>query len=469
MRVGVAILFSAVISVLATLVIVRSADQVEMVRELGAKDQLHQQEKSKMERQLRSAKQKSGRVQMIENRVVTRAPQPQDAGEIIAQLGDLRLQGGNRFAVQRRLIYGLESLADLGAAAIADINDYLASGSDVDYAKLGMVNEQVNLANWNWSGSATVKRDSTATPEDAVKKAAEDQLRYQDSYRLGPTEYLCPPTLRLGVIETLGAIGGEASEQSILEVLRAVQSAKELVLIDRLLEQMSPGKYLKDVLSVAREGLAKARSQAGTNSEEWREDWSQRSRYYALLIKHGDASFANEAQAQLVMANGQIDNEALTYLQRVLKEKSVLYFIDTIKNVDETKAGYSAQYLSSAILRYAGEHDAADQFLLDTLKGTQKTQAKTTILYGLCQAPLSQEGAIRRLQLLDKAEQSSTDESLKQHFQGVRRTLEYYRDPKSNRMTLGNGSVEWKTSEGLKVFQSGGGAAPGTIIVQPRR
>lgn len=454
MRVGIAILFSSVVSVLATIIVVKIVDQSQLQKELESKDQYYQTEKSKMDRQLKSARQKSGRVQVVENRVVNRLLPAQSASEILNRLADLQVQGGGRFSAQRRIIFGLEQLSELGPVALADINEFLSRGTDVDFAKMGIVNDSINWQAWNTPANSN-KKDAAVSAEEAAKKAAENQLRYQDAYKLGPSEYLCPPTLRLGVIEALGNIGGEAVEQSLAEVLRTVHSTRELVMLDQMLDQMMPGKYLKDVLSAAKEGLAKPRSVAGTNSEEWREDWSQRSRLYAILIKHDDASFADEAQSQLILANGQVDNEAMNYLQRVLKEKSVLYFVDAIRHTDEAKVGYSFQYLNSAILRFAGESDGADQYFLDTMQGTQKLQSKTAALYALSQSQITPEGALRRLDLLSKAEQFVKDEAFQQHFKSVRRKLEYYRDPKNGKRD-GVMTYEWNGQSGVSLNSLGG-------------
>ncbi len=469
MRIFTVILATAAISSALTFAFLKRPDSSPSSATAKSAEQNQSNEKPRPSRQLLSARQKSATTSTEPSQPTTQKAQAPRAADIIRQLTDAQTQTGSRFSVQRKIIHGFESLAALGDAALPDITAYLSTNQDVDYAKSGIVNDSVN---W-WSMNRAIatpapidSREAKPSAEELAKKAAEEMLRQQNAYKLGPTEYFCPLTLRLGLIETLGRLNKAVAEQALAEQLRYTESSNELVLIDHLLERLAPGKYRQDTLAAAREGLSQPRLQPTINNEEWRKDWGNRTRLYALLVKHGDASFVNEAQSQLLMANGQIDSEALNYLQRTLKEQSIPYLIQATRNLDDSKTNYAARALSSAIVRYAGENPAADQYFLDTMQGSQSLQSKTSTLYGLQQlTPLTQEGAQRRLQLLDKVESSVADEALKQHFKHVRRALEYQRDAKN--LAPNSLSYQWNGNEGVRIFSSGDFSRPAIINVQP--
>lgn len=470
MRIFIAILTTAAVSSTLTFVFVKRPDSTlsSATAKPAAQDSRQTNEKPRTARQLLSTRQKSTATSTDSSQSATRQVQSLRASDIIRQLAET--QAGGRFSAQRKIIHGFESLAALGPAALPDITAYLSSNQNVDYAKLGIVNDMLNW--WSMSRPSAAIRVAKPSTEDLAKKNADDQLRQQDAYRLGSTEYFCPPTLRLGLIETLGRLNGAAAEQALADELRYSETASELVVIDHLLERLAPGKYRQDILTTAREGLSQPRVQAANSSEEWQKELGQRTRFYALLIKHGDLTFVNEAQSQLLLANGQIDSNALNYLQRTLKEQSVPYLIQTARNMGDdafglpvSKDNFAAHSLNSAIMRYVGENSAADQYFLDAMQSSQNTQSKISTLYNIQQlSPVTQEGAQRRLLLLDRVESSATDESLKQHFKNVRRTLESLRDAKN---LVPNSLYQWNGTGGAQSFSIGDSSRLATIIVQP--
>lgn len=468
MRIFIAILTTAAVSSTLTFVFVKRPDSTlsSATAKPAAQDSRQTNEKPRTARQLLSTRQKSTATSTDSSQSATRQVQSLRASDIIRQLAET--QAGGRFSAQRKIIHGFESLAALGPAALPDITAYLSSNQNVDYAKLGIVNDTLNWWSMSRPIAAPAANDSGAAKpsvEELAKKAADEQARQQDAYRLGPTEHFCPPTLRMGLIETLGRLKGAEAEQALADELRYSESASELVVLDHLLDRLAPGKYRQDTLAAAREGLSQPRLQPAANSEEWRKDLGQRQRFYALLIKHGDASFVNEAQSQLLMTNGQIDSDALNYLQRTLKEQSIPHLIQATRNLDDSKTSYAARSLSSAIIRYAGENSAADQYFLEAMQSSQNTQSKISTLYNIQQlSPVTQEGAQRRLLLLDRVESSATDESLKQHFKNVRRTLESLRDAKN---LVPNSLYQWNGTGGAQSFSIGDSSRPATIIVQP--
>lgn len=472
MRIFVAILVTAAVSSAITIALLNhpAASLPSTPSQSAGQDLRSSNGTSRTGRHLLSMRSKTAAASARSAQLLTQQAQGPRAAEIIRQLAEVQPQTGNLYGSQRKLIHGFESLAALGVTALPDITEYLSSNQNVDYAKLGIVNDTLNWWSTRRPIATPMAADSHATKpsaEELAKKAADNQLRQQDAYRLGPTEYFCPPTLRLGLIETLGRLDDSAAEQTLADELRYSESSSELVVIDHLLERLAPGKYRQDTLATAREGLSQPRVQAANNSAEWQKELGQRTRFYALLIKHGDTTFVNEAQSQLLLANGQIDSEALNYLQRTLKEQSVPYLIQTARNLDDSKNNYATYSLNSAIMRYVGENSAADQYFLDAMQSSQNTQSKISTLYNIQQlSPATQEGAQRRLQLLDRVESSATDESLKQHFKSVRRGLESLRDAKN---LTPNSLYQWNGLGGVQSFSIGDSSGPATIIVRPAK
>jgi hypothetical protein len=197
-------------------------------------------------------------------------------GEILERLKTMRVVA-NQPRSTRLLIHQFECLIEAGPAALPAIREFLARNEDKDY-----------------------------DPGSLGKSARDGRM---------PTEFNVPPSLRLGLFEVLKNIGSFDAEAVLVETLGTTGRGVEVAYLATVLETMSPGKYRDNALAAAHELLAHPLADAA--------DKTDRNFLLATLAALHDPSFAAQAQAQLVQADGKVDGAALKYLQQTLPDKSL--------------------------------------------------------------------------------------------------------------------------------------------------
>ncbi len=220
----------------------------------------------------------------------------------------------------RLLVHHFEALTETGAAAVPVIRDFLAGNEDVDFdlASLG-------------------------------RNARRGKL---------PVDFTVPPSLRLGLFETLKNIGGADAEKILADTLGTTGRGVELAYLARVLEVLSPGKYRAAALAAAHELLAHPRADAA--------DKTDRNFLLAALAALGDTSFTAQAQTQLIQPDGTVDTAALKYLQQTGGEKSLALVMQAYADprVTDPKA---REWLVQVALDTPGINPQVDEFIRTVL------------------------------------------------------------------------------------------------------
>jgi hypothetical protein len=280
-------------------------------------------EKSDLEAALASAK---GRVTTVPGatRVVEVAAKKTSSAEILERLKTMRVVADQPRSA-RLLTHEFESLAESGADALPVIREFLAGNVDVDYDTGG---PRRNFGPRN------------------------GQL---------PLDFNVPPSLRLGLLEVLKNIGGADAEKILADTLATTGRGVELAYLARALENLSPGKYRAAALAAAHELLAHPLADAADKSDHFY--------LLATLSFLNDPSFAEQAKAQLVQADGKIDAAALRYLQQTQPKESLAVAMQTYQDSRVTDAR-DRERLVQVALDTAGVDPLADKFFRAALADT---------------------------------------------------------------------------------------------------
>ena len=120
------------------------------------------------------------------------------------------------------------------------------------------------------------------------------------------TDFLVPPSLRLGLIDVVAQIGGDEAMGILAETLDTTGRGVEVAHIARILQADAPGRYREASLKAAKDLLSNPVPAGSPN----RIDENARAYLYQVLALHQDTSFATAAQGQLVSAEGRVDKRA---------------------------------------------------------------------------------------------------------------------------------------------------------------
>jgi hypothetical protein len=294
-----------------------------------------QAEKAALEQALKAARAEAGKVQRItttEQVVITNRASAQ---QIIAELIQLRPENSeeSRNRSMKRIIHHFQLLAELGTEAIPAIRDFLAENKDVDYTAEDLSESGERAGRRRWGARTQVR-----------------------------TDFLVPPSLRLGLVDVLDQIGGEAAEEIMGQMLATTGRGVEVAYLARLLQENTPGKYRDVAITAAKELLANPPSVDQPN----RLDENARAYLYQVLTMYGDTSFAENAQHALVTPDGRIDRQALSYLTTTLKDQSVAT-IHAAYNDPRITNQWEKSNLLNAALAYTGQNPLANQMLAEVL------------------------------------------------------------------------------------------------------
>jgi len=172
---------------------------------------------------------------------------------------------------------------------------------------------------------------------------------------------MMPPSLRLGLIETLGRISTNESEAALVKILDYSGSGVEVNLIDRMLTEIAEGehKYSKAVLGAAKDLLMNPPELSEVPS---RLEQSTNGRLWELIIRYKDATFANDA-GELLIAEGKLNGSALRYFREVLKGDSVPILAQKYRESELDDRGKSELY--GVINDYIDIHPESGQILVE--------------------------------------------------------------------------------------------------------
>ena len=340
----IAVVVSASISLAATYVIVSKKKEASFDRERQALKADWDSQKSEIEADLKTAKNKPARVETIHVPASGSDAARHSPQEIFDKLKAIKVGSGAKRAQSiRQVVHQLESLAEAGTSALPIIREFLNRFEDVEYSSEAM-------------------REARA--EDKEQGAAERREEHGDisfpkssPAQGGPArmDFIFPPSLRLGLIEVLKEIGGESAEQILAEMLAGSGRGVEVAYVAKTLQEMAPNKYRDAAVAAAKDLLSHPPAIDRPN----RLDENAKSYLYSVLAMYNDASFGTIAHGVLVTSEGKIDRTAMNYLTSTLKDQAVPMLYKAYKDDRITNLWEKAS-LAGQALNYAGTNPQAN-------------------------------------------------------------------------------------------------------------
>jgi hypothetical protein len=317
---------------------VSKQSNARLQRELASREAAWQAEKQSLENALAEARSRAGLPQPIaagatKDVTISHPTSPQTILDALTKLDPIESDYRNQ--TLRQVVYYLELLGHHGSAALPVIRDFLAQNIDVDYA----------------------------SPEAAARESGErSRSRFVASRASARTDYLVPPSLRLGLLDVLERIGGPDAEQILANTLRTTGRGVEVAYLARILQELAPDRYRELAVGAAKELLLRPPDIENPN----RLDDNARNYLYQVLAMFDDTSFADVAQGVLVTPEGRIDRQALNYLNSSLKEAAVPALYAAYKDPRLTNQWEKANILNQA-LNYAGANKQANELLTEVV------------------------------------------------------------------------------------------------------
>jgi len=350
------------------------------------------------EQELAEARKKQVEVRTVHRTTSTTVTNKLSAPEILDKLVKLDPTSGDdsRNRIFRQIVYHLQMLVDLGPESLPTIQAFLKENKDVDYVG------------------------------DVLNESGERVARSGFSSRyVTRTDFLMPPSLRLGLIDVLDQIGGEESETILAETLDTTGRGVEVAYIARVLEEIAPNKFRENALKAAKDLLA---NPPDINSPN-RIDENARAYLYQVLSMYQDTSFAQNAQELLITPQGRVDRQALGYLATTLKERGVPALVNAYRDQRITNQT-ERSHLLNAVLSFAGPSAEANQLFTDIISDEKvpaaiRSYAVIGLSGGAGREKPSEPALIQaRLQLLRNLRGSYKDERLLKALDDTKVALE---------------------------------------------
>ncbi len=357
--------------------------------------------------------------------------------EVLQQLLKVDPNSKQRFTELRHAVHHFETLTDLGPKALPAIRDFIASGEDLSFGRTYTQNRNY-ITNWQRSNNQNLTIRINGQNQNAAKKTETQTTTpikrtytyYSSSLGSPGTGYLVPPTLRMGLFQVVAQTGGTVSEKLLADSLAMATIGGEAAFLDYLLAEIAPDQYTDLALKVAHDLLLNP-------SEEAARDQQHETQLYAILARHRDATFAKHAQELLITDNGRLNQQALNYLNTVLKEKSVPLLAHAL-NDERLNKNYRAS-LIGYVMRFTGQHPQADQMFRDIMNQPMTETDSRKVYYTDQYKALNsmyynadKETATKRKALIDSVRHNITNAQLKRQLDYVEKRLNYQIDPKSN-------------------------------------
>lgn len=349
------ILASAAVAFASAYVVVSNQIAARNQRQLAAAEARWQQEKADLESALAAVSQQvgmvvnSGSVQSTDQQPGRLTPR-----QIIEKLAAIKpTTSRERTHQMRQIVYYFECLVEWQQAAIPDIKDFLARNEDVDYT---LVEES--------TGDAAADQASN-NRGNRQRNGGNNIWQFRRGGEMR-TDFVIPPSMRLGLVDVLRAIGSQESEVILAGMLETTGRGIEVAYLARVLEEMSPGKFRELAVTAAKDLLLHPVEVDNTGGL----DENSKGYLYGVLAMYNDTSFAASAQTLLINSDGRIDRAALNYLNNMLKEQAIPALYAAYQN-----PGVSNQFekvnLARNILTYAGNNATANQLLKDIVQNEE--------------------------------------------------------------------------------------------------
>jgi len=312
--------------------------QAEAVAHAGAQESTWAAEKASLEQQLAEARRAAGGVRTVTRTQAVTVTNRASATELLQRLVRLNpdTSDDTRNRTLRQIVHHLQLLADCGAEALPPIRQFLRANQDLDYSQ-----DILNAAG------------------ERMGRAGQASWTARNPAR---TDFLVPPSLRLGLIDVLAQIGGDEALGILAETLDTTGRGVEVAHIARILQADAPGRYRDASLKAAKDLLSHPLPAGAPN----RIDENARAYLYQVLALHQDTSFAATAQGQLVGPEGRVDRHALEYLSGTFKEQAVPALYEACRNPRLTNQAERAM-LVDAVLAFTGPSPQANQLFTETV------------------------------------------------------------------------------------------------------
>ncbi len=288
-----------------------------------------------LEQALAEARKKKVEVRTVTRNTSTTVTNRLSPAEILENLIHLNPTSGDdtRNRVFRQIVYQLQMLADLGPESLPTIQAFLQKNQDVDYVG------------------------------DVLNESGERVARSGFSSRyVTRTDFLMPPSLRLGLIDVLDQIGGEESEAILAQTLDTTGRGVEVAYIARVLEEVAPNKYRENALKAAKDLLSYPPDIDSPN----RIDDNARAYLYQVLTMYQDTSFAQIAQSQLITPDGRVERRAMSYLATALKEQGVPALANAYRDPRLTNQT-ERSHLLTALMSFTGPNGDANRLFTEII------------------------------------------------------------------------------------------------------
>jgi hypothetical protein len=289
------------------------------------------------------------------------APAEESPQDILNDLLNIKLgSGSGRNTALRVIVYKLETLAQRGKTAVPAIRSFLSRNVDVEY------DEQSNATtNQTDAVGSTNPTNNNAGFAGGPGGRGGRGGRFRRIQNL-QTDWVVPPSLRLGLVGTLKEIGGTEGEKALAEMLSITARGVEIAYLARVLEEIAPGKYRDAAIAAARELLMNPPAINNPNQL----DNLSRSYLFGVLEFFHDTSFVVNAQQMLVGPDGRLDTDAMSYLAEVLKDQSVSALYQAYENPNLTNQ-FDKMSVGREVLNYVGQNSQANALFAETLNNTE--------------------------------------------------------------------------------------------------
>src|SRR6185312_3109940 len=293
-------------------------------------------------------------------KTVAGAPAGEAPQDILNDLLNIRLgaTSSERNTALRTVVFKLESLSQCGATAVPATRSFIGRSVDMNYEQQDTQNQNNNNQG-NGGGGNQFGNGGGGQGGFGGFRGGARRARNLQSLQ---TDWVVPPSLRLGLVSTLKEIGGTDAEQALGDMLNSTGRGVEVAYLTVVLEDMAPTKHRADAIKAAKDLLM---NPVAINSPDRLDDLSK-SYLYGVLEFYNDTSFAPNAQQMLVGADGRLDQDAMDYLSTVLKDQSVAALYSAYNNSSLTNQ-FDKRRLGRDILNYVGQNPQANQLFTQTL------------------------------------------------------------------------------------------------------
>jgi hypothetical protein len=383
------------------------------------------------------------------------APAEESPQDILNDLLSIKLGiGSGRNTALRVIVYKLEMLAQRGKASVPAIRSFLSRNVDLEYG------EQSNAATNQTDVVGSTNQNNNNGGFAGGPGGRGGRFRRIQNLQ---TDWVVPPSLRLGLVGTLKEIGGAEGEKALAEMLSITARGVEIAYLARVLEEIAPGKYRDAAIAAAKELLMNPPAIDNPN----RLDDLSRSYLFGVLEFFHDTSFAVNAQQMLVGPDGRLDTDAMNYLAEVLKDQSVSALYQAYENPNLTNR-FDKMSVGREVLSYVGQNSQANALFTETLNNTElddRTKAMTIMqLAGggfgpfAAQSPTDPQVINNRIQLLTSLlSQYSNNDTLSQAINAATNALSSGQPVDMRQFFGGRGGF----GRGFGGGGGGGGPGPG--------